>query len=191
VEHLAGTIVAILWVAWLAYWMLSSRDAKETVRSETRRSRTSYVVPLVAAGFLLSVRRIPFSNVSVRWYTPHLPALATQVACVAAGLGFAVWARQHLGRNWSGTVTIKDDHRLVRTGPYRFVRHPIYTGILVAFLGMAVGAGTWTSALACALAVVAFVRKSRLEEQFMIDQFGAQYEEYRSEVPALVPRLAG
>jgi protein-S-isoprenylcysteine O-methyltransferase Ste14 len=180
-------VVAALWLLWLGYWWWSSRDTKQTSRSETRGSRMSYVVPLLAAGYLLSLRRLPFSGASVQLFEPGTAGLLAEVACVAAGLGFAVWARRHLGRNWSGTVTTKDDHELVRTGPYGFVRHPIYTGILLAFVGMAVGMGTWTSVLAVVLVTVAFLRKLRLEEQFMTDQFGERYEQYRREVPALVP----
>jgi protein-S-isoprenylcysteine O-methyltransferase Ste14 len=189
VERVAGLVVGALWLLWLGYWWWSSRDTKQTVRSETLRSRMTYVAPLVVAGYLLSLRRLPFSGTSVQLFEPGAAVLLSAVAFVAAGLGFAVWARRHLGRNWSGTVTTKNDHELVRTGPYRFVRHPIYSGILLAFVGMAVGAGTWTSVCAVGLVTAAFLRKMRLEEQFMTDQFGEQYQRYRHEVPALFPGL--
>ena len=89
------------------------------------------------------------------------------VAAVAAGLAFTVWARICLGRNWSGTVTLKQDHELVRTGPYRFVRHPIYTGLLVAIAGSAVVRGEWRAALALVIAFAALWRKLRLEERWL------------------------
>jgi len=190
-ERMAGQVVAGMWLLWLVYWWLLSRNTKETSRSETWGSRASYVVLLVAAGYLMSLRRLPISGASIQLYAPRLVLLLVEVACVAAGLGVAVWARRHLGRNWSGTVTAKDDHELIRSGPYRAVRHPIYTGILLALIGMAIGTGTWTSAVAVVLAAVAFLRKLRIEERFMIDQFGDEYERYRREVPALVPKLAG
>lgn len=186
---MAGLVVAGLWLLWLGYWWWSSRDTKQTMRSETVRSRMIYVAPLLAAGYLLSLRRLPFSGTSVQLFEPGAAALLAEVALVAGGLGFAVWARRHLGRNWSGTVTTKTDHELVRTGPYRFVRHPIYTGIVLAVVGMAIGTGTWTGGCAVVLVTAAFLRKLRLEEQFMTDQFGEQYERYRQQVPALFPGL--
>jgi protein-S-isoprenylcysteine O-methyltransferase Ste14 len=109
------------------------------------------------------------------------------VALVAAGLFFACWARHVLGRNWSGVVTLKDDHELIRTGPYRFVRHPIYTGLLLAFVGCAVARDEWRGVLAVVIAYVSLWRKSLLEERWMIDTFGDAYRRFRSEVPALIP----
>jgi protein-S-isoprenylcysteine O-methyltransferase Ste14 len=108
-------------------------------------------------------------------------------AITAAGLLFAVWAREHLGTNWSSSVTIKQDHQLIVTGPYAVVRHPIYTGILTGFLGS-------TLALAQVRGIVAFVLislvlwyKLRMEEQWMRTQFGAPYEAYSRRTAALVP----
>jgi protein-S-isoprenylcysteine O-methyltransferase Ste14 len=93
----------------------------------------------------------------------------------------------HLGRNWSGAVTIKDGHELVTSGPYALVRHPIYTGLLLAFLGSAVALGDWRGALAFALAAGALWRKLRLEERWMREQFGDAYQAYSQRVAALVP----
>jgi protein-S-isoprenylcysteine O-methyltransferase Ste14 len=92
-----------------------------------------------------------------------------------------------LGRNWSATVTVKDQHELIRRGPYRFVRHPIYTGMLLAFLGTAIAQDQWRSLLAFVLVWLALWRKWRLEERFMQETFGEQYAAYRREVPAVVP----
>jgi protein-S-isoprenylcysteine O-methyltransferase Ste14 len=108
---------------------------------------------------------------------------------IAAGLGLSIWARQHLGRNWSGTVQVKQDHQLICAGPYRLVRHPIYTGILVAFLGTAVVIGHWGGLLAVFIAFGSFWRKLTLEECFMRETFGSAYEEYRARTAALIPYL--
>ncbi len=111
----------------------------------------------------------------------------TAALVTAAGLGFAVWARLHLGRNWSGTVTLKQSHELITTSPYSLVRHPIYTGLLIAFLGSAMARGEWRGVLAVAIAWVALWRKLRLEERWMRDLFGEQYAAYQQRVPALIP----
>jgi protein-S-isoprenylcysteine O-methyltransferase Ste14 len=100
---------------------------------------------------------------------------------------FSVWARVHLGGNWSGIVTIKHDHELIASGPYAIVRHPIYTGLLVAFIGSAMARGEWRGVLAVLIAWVALWRKLRLEERWMGERFGQQYEAYCRRVPALLP----
>jgi protein-S-isoprenylcysteine O-methyltransferase Ste14 len=86
---------------------------------------------------------------------------------VFLGLAFAVWARRHIGSNWSGTVTVKENHALVRTGPYAWVRHPIYTGLLAAILGSAIARGELRGVWAVALCTIAFVSKLRTEERWM------------------------
>ena len=106
---------------------------------------------------------------------------------LAAGIAFAVWARHYLGRNWSGTVTVKQDHELIRSGPYRLVRHPIYTGLLLAILGTAVAFGEWRGLLAFALLTGSLLLKLRVEERFMGESFPNEYARYRAEVPALIP----
>ena len=95
----------------------------------------------------------------------------------------------HIGRNWSGTVTFKEGHELVTTGPYALVRHPIYTGLLLAFIGSAVGRGEWRGVLAVFIAFLALWRKLRLEERWMREQFGDAYDAYARRVAALVPYL--
>jgi protein-S-isoprenylcysteine O-methyltransferase Ste14 len=104
-----------------------------------------------------------------------------------AGVALAIWARTILGRNWSATVTVKQDHTLVRSGPYSAVRHPIYSGLLLASLGTALAIGELHSLLAVGIGLVGFRIKSKLEEQFMMEQFGREYEEYRQHSWALLP----
>jgi protein-S-isoprenylcysteine O-methyltransferase Ste14 len=111
------------------------------------------------------------------------------VGCTAAmaGFAFALWARFLLGRNWSGMVTVKEGHTLVRRGPYRLVRHPIYTGLSLALLGSAVIFGELRCLMGTVLAFFEWKRKSLMEERFMIEEFGREYVEYRHEVKALIP----
>jgi protein-S-isoprenylcysteine O-methyltransferase Ste14 len=127
--------------------------------------------------------------------------LAVGLALNLVGLLFTVWARLHLGKNWSDIVTLKQDHELITSGPYSIVRHPIYTGLLLAFAGLAVARGEWRSILGvvimalslwrCHYGVVIMAlslwRKLRIEERWMLEQFGSAYETYRQRVTALVP----
>lgn len=178
-----------MWIAWGAYWWIASRGAKTTQRSEGAASRLLHIVPLFVAMALLGARRTPWPLLDARlWpWTPWLFWLAALVT--AAGLGFAAWARVHLGRNWSGTVTVKQEHELVTTGPYALVRHPIYTGLLLALVGTAMARDEWRGALAVAIAWLALWRKLRIEERWMGEVFGEQYAAYRRRVPALIPFL--
>jgi protein-S-isoprenylcysteine O-methyltransferase Ste14 len=139
------------------------------------------------AGWLLGTRSAPGGFLAGQIVSPNAATDASAVLLVAAGLAFAVWARVCLGRNWSGIVTLKQDHELVRSGPYRLVRHPIYTGLLLALLGSALARNEWRALLAVALAWLAFWRKLQVEEELMIEQFGDAYVRYRAEVPALMP----
>ena len=107
----------------------------------------------------------------------------------AAGLLFTVWARIHIGRNWSGTVTIKEGHELITSGPYAIVRHPIYAGLLLAFVGSGLARGEWRGVLAVVIAFLALWRKLRLEERWMREQFGPAYQAYSQRVAALIPFL--
>jgi protein-S-isoprenylcysteine O-methyltransferase Ste14 len=119
---------------------------------------------------------------------PRSPtAYGIGVILVIAGLAFAIWARVHLGSNWSGTVSIKQGHELIRSGPYAYVRHPIYTGLITALLGTTVASGTVHAAIGLAIIAVALVRKSRTEEDFMRATFPGEYQRYSAEVPALMP----
>jgi protein-S-isoprenylcysteine O-methyltransferase Ste14 len=183
-------IVMVLWMAWLVYWLISAANAKPAVRHESNWSRASYIIPIVIASILLSIPPIPRGEfLFSRFLPPGIDAYWPGVILIVAGLAFTVWARRRLGRNWSGTVQVKKDHQLISDGPYRFVRHPIYTGILVAFLGTAVVVGHWGGILAVLIAFGSFWRKLTLEERFMRETFGSVYEEYRGRTAALIPYL--
>ena len=99
------------------------------------------------------------------------PRYQLAIVLAALGLGFTVWARVYLGRNWSGSVTQKEGHELVRSGPYAYVRHPIYTGLLVALAGSAVAAGELRGVLGVLIVLAAFVHKLRIEEGYMRELF--------------------
>lgn len=109
------------------------------------------------------------------------------MALIAVGLAFAWWARLHLGRLWSGTVTAKAEHHVVDTGPYRLVRHPIYTGLLLAILATMVAKGTVWGIAGAVLVIVGTVIKAKLEERFLRGELGSAYDDYARRVPMLVP----
>jgi protein-S-isoprenylcysteine O-methyltransferase Ste14 len=178
---------AVLWLAWFAYWMVAARNVKVTRRREGLETFLLNRVFVVIGALLLVVPRQPLHWLDARFVPPTMTVYWLGFVIVAAGLGFAVWARLHLGRNWSATVTIKQDHELIRTGPYGVVRHPIYTGLLLALLGSAIAIGEWRGLMAFASFTIGLLVKIKAEERFMRETFGQQYARYRAEVPALIP----
>src|SRR5262249_50175709 len=138
--------------------------------------------------FLLLTRgyRLPFPfNVRIIPRTDAAKWLAA-VLCVA-GLFFCVWARAVLGRNWSGTITLKEEHELIQRGPYRLVRHPIYTGLLGMFLATAIAYGSLGSFVAVGFAFLSFWIKLIAEEKLMLQQFPGQYAGYQQRVKRIIP----
>jgi len=182
-------LFAALWAALALYWWLSARDVKQTTRREPLVSRLLHLGPMMLAAAILWSPRFDVLGLETR-FLPRAPWvfwLGAGVAC--AGLAFAIWARHTIGRNWSAIVTLKQDHELVTRGPYAFVRHPIYTGLLFGLLGSALALGQWRGLLAVAIFVLAVLRKMRLEERWMRERFGVAYDAYRARVRALIPFL--
>ncbi|KLU24581.1 isoprenylcysteine carboxyl methyltransferase [Caballeronia mineralivorans PML1(12)] len=181
--------IAILlpWAAWLAYWMKASSWAKQTVKREDRLSRTLQSIPLIV-GCLLIV----WPDASASWNSANAGFDLRQwlgLAVVVAGLSFSVWGRRHLGSNWSVSVTLKDGHELVRSGPYALVRHPIYSGCLLAIAGSALVCAEPRGVIGFALIFASLAYKVRVEERWLSEYFGDPYRTYRREVRALVPWL--
>jgi protein-S-isoprenylcysteine O-methyltransferase Ste14 len=180
-----------LWVAWALYWLIAAAGNKPTLRRESVASRLTYMLALVAGALLLAWHRSRWGEaLDLHLWPPAALPCCIGLMVLAAGLAFSVWARVHLGRNWSGNVTVKEGHELIRSGPYRYVRHPIYTGILAGALGTAMCAGTLRAALGLTIITAAFVVKLRAEERFMRQTFPGQYRKFSEEVPALVPFTA-
>jgi protein-S-isoprenylcysteine O-methyltransferase Ste14 len=176
-----------MWVAWIIYWLWVSGRTKPNERREPIASRLLHVIPLLFAAWLLFRDHVPVAFLNGRLF-PWTPLEFWMAALVTAlGLLFTVWARVHLGSNWSGVVTIKQGHEFIDSGPYALVRHPIYTGLLVAFIGSGVAVGEWRGVLAVLIAWAALWRKLWLEERWLTERFGEQYIAYRNRVPALIP----
>ncbi len=180
--------ITALWLAWLIYWCIAALGAKATRRRECVASRMEHLLPMiVGVGLLVSPH--PFSGWLAGRFLPRGAAWFWLGLLLAVlGLGLSVVARVWIGGNWSGTVTLKQDHELIRSGPYRWVRHPIYTGILIALAGSVIALGEWRGLAGLALITVSLLRKIGVEERFLIEQFGDAYVRYRAEVPALIPR---
>jgi protein-S-isoprenylcysteine O-methyltransferase Ste14 len=185
--HLLRGLIPALWILWLGYWVVAARITGETRRRESFASRLTHYGPLILGGLLLGVPGILGPELERQFHRPTQIWLWIASALVAIGLGFSAWARVRLGSNWSAEVTVKQNHELVRSGPYALVRHPIYTGVLLALIGTALSVGKWRALIGLVLVAAAFLRKIVVEERFMLAEFGEAYEHYRARVPALIP----
>ncbi len=185
-----ASVVGCLWLVWALYWLVSAANVKAAQRREPLASRSAHLGAVVLAAVLLGAPRL--SGVPLL-YDRMLPAgAATAIpGCmlVLGGLALSAWARLHLGRNWSGRVTLKQDHELIRTGPYAIVRHPIYTGLLAAIAGTAVVLGEWRGLAASVLMGLSYWRKLRIEERLLRGTFGDNYLRYCERTSALIPYL--
>ena len=175
----------IPWLLFSFYWEAAAKNVAAASSSESKSSRGIHVL----LGNLALVLEIVQIRALGRFLPVSYLTIAAGLAVELIGLSIAIWARRSLGRNWSGEVSIKVEHQLIRSGPYRFVRHPIYTGLLAMYAGTAVVSGTWLAVAGFALALFAYFRKLRLEEARLREFFGAQYDSYRRDTWALVPGL--
>ena len=166
------------WSIFALYWDAAARNSSPWVASESAQSRRLHVT-LLNTAFILSVVPILGSH----WKLPlGVGGAWTGMFVQSASLTLAVWARRHLASCWSGEVTIKSDHVLIRTGPYRWIRHPIYTALLGVFLGSSLVS---YRGLGLAIACCAYLRTIRIEERYLQSAFGPEYEAYRRRTGAL------
>jgi protein-S-isoprenylcysteine O-methyltransferase Ste14 len=178
-------LILLLWALWFALWRLAARGEKAVAARESAASRASYIAPILL-GLLLLVYPWPgwlsiplIGGGSIRYWVA--------VALLVAGLALTVWARSQLSANWSGTVTLKVDHELVCTGPFRHLRHPTYSGALLAIFGTALATGQLRGLLAVLLTAAALWHKLSIEERWLMRRFGQRYADYRRTSRALIP----
>jgi len=177
----------VWWISWLAAAAWSDRPVK---RPATRHQIVYRLLAAVGVVLLFGMYRHSLQAELILWRSPAVVAW-TMVAMAFIGLLFTWWARIHLGRLWSSSVTRKADHHVVDTGPYGIVRHPIYTGIILASAATAAMRGTAVAWLGAGVMTLGWYIKARLEEEFLREQLGADaYGDYARRVPMLVPFMS-
>jgi protein-S-isoprenylcysteine O-methyltransferase Ste14 len=188
-QILALMIGYALWLVFVIVWNVTARPAPTIATPAARRERLYGVLIAIGLAMILVAPFLLIRRGFQIWRNP--PQLAwTLLLVVAAGIALCWWARLHLGRLWSPKVTHKEGHRVVDTGPYRLVRHPMYTGFIVMDVGLALLCGSALALAGVVFMTLGFWIKARLEEQFLAEELGAAtYYGYKARTPMLVPRL--
>lgn len=185
-------IILAFWLVFIIVWAVSSRSVKPTVGGRRMWWREIRIRLAIAVLVILALRLFALGPAlraaHIHWVNRSAELGVTGVMLCALGVGLAIWARTYLGRNWGIPMSRKENPELVTTGPYAYVRHPIYGGILIAILGTAIGLSVvWL--IPFALGAVYFIFAARREEQLLAALFAEQYRAYRKRTKMFVPLL--
>jgi len=178
-------LIIACWMVFIVFWLISSLNIK--------RSRSysfgafGFLMRLLALFILIGLARLGYLQQSIHRYV-EVPASVgiAGVALAVIGIGFALWARVYLGRNWGMPMSMRVDPELVTSGPYRYVRHPIYTGVLLAMLGTALVIGSWWFVFFL-FGFAYFVYSAITEERLLEKEFPGSYSEYKKRTKMLIP----
>ncbi len=186
----SGIIIQAAWVVFLVYWFAAALSLNRMKKREPAGELLVRVLLLGIAVLLLD-RSLPIWGVLNRRFIPYSDAVEEiGAALTCLGIGFAIWARYHIGRYWSSTVSLRADHQLIRTGPYAHIRHPIYTGILLAILGTGLAVGKYRALVAFVIMLAGFAWKASREEALLSGEFGPAFEEHKRVTGFFLPRFS-
>jgi protein-S-isoprenylcysteine O-methyltransferase Ste14 len=182
-------LVEVPWIVFVLYWIVSAIRTRDTLQTESFASR--YAILLIeVAGFVLLFRHSAgIGFLGNRFMHRTLASAIVGSILTWMGIGLAIWARYHLAEYWSARITIKEDHQLIRTGPYARLRHPIYSGIVLAAIGSAVVIDQRRCVLGVCLVLIGYCIKARKEETMLTQQFGDAFREHQKHAGFLVPRF--
>jgi protein-S-isoprenylcysteine O-methyltransferase Ste14 len=182
-------LVVIPWGVFLVYWLIGALKTRTTQKQESLISRFAILL-VETVGYVLVFRNSAgIGFLGNRVVPRNLVGPIVGSALTWLGIGLAIWARYHLAEYWSARVTIKEDHKLIRTGPYARLRHPIYTGLILATIGSAMVIDRWRCVLGVCLVVAGYCFKAKKEESMLTQQFGDAFREHQKHTGFLVPHF--
>jgi protein-S-isoprenylcysteine O-methyltransferase Ste14 len=184
-SHLASYLWMLLGAVWLVLWF----GMKKAKKREGWGERAQHAILVTLGFFLLFGKPGNWGWLNYR-LLPEVPLIwSIGLLLTTVGVGISIWARLSLGANWSGMVTLKAGHELVQKGLYRWIRHPIYTGILLGMAGTAMIKGHLRGWVGFAIVLTGFYFKARREERFLREEFGAGYEEHARQTGMFLPAV--
>lgn len=181
----------LAWLLFFIFWIFGAFQTKKANRQESILKRFLwYYFPLIIAGLLLG----PGEWFGHTWLRENFVEHTDLVGIIGASIAWlgtllACWSRFLLGKNWSVSVQLKKDHELIKTGPYKIIRHPIYTAILLLFLGNVIIVGDYRGILALVIVFISLWRKLKLEERWLAENFGENYIQFKAKTQALFPLI--
>ena len=180
---------AVIWIAWLFSWIAAALWSNRTEKRAMSAAIVVHTIAVLAGAALMTPWAARRLHLEQLWHVGYAGAW-TLALLTLVGLLFTWWARIHLGRLWSGSITRKEGHRVIDSGPYALVRHPIYTGMIFALFATAIEEATISGLAGAALIAFGLWLKARIEERFLTAELGAEaYNAYRRRVPMLIPRI--
>ncbi|MGH9529200.1 MAG: methyltransferase family protein [Terriglobales bacterium] len=188
-HRLLQELISWAWIIFAVIWLLAALKTNPTRKAESFTTRYGVALIIVAGAMFLFDGSLRIGVLNLRFAPDDFAIDVLGVVLTWLGIGLALWARFYLGRNWSARVTIKEDHELVRTGPYAYFRHPIYSGVLLALAGAALETGEWRAVVGLALILIGLSLKALKEESMLGQQFGEKFQEHCKHTGFLLPRF--
>lgn len=180
-------LINIPWWIFLTYWIISALKTRRAQKKEPFAWRYGIMFVEVAGFVLLFNGDADNGFLGRRIFARSFALSIISVVLVWTGLALAIWARRHLGEYWSGRITLKEGHKLIRTGPYTRLRHPIYSGLDLAAIGSALAIDRWRCVVAICVIITGFWIKAKREEALLAGQFGAEFDQHRRYTGFLLP----
>ncbi len=178
-----------MWAAFGLYWLISAFRLGAVKKTERWIEKLWHVLPMALAFALIFRSNANFGLLRSRFFSPSASMDVIGLLLTAVGVGFAIWARRQLGANWSASVTIRSDHELIGTGPYRYVRHPIYTGMILGLAGTAMVVGEVRALVGLAIMIVSFYLKAHKEETWLTREFGEKFSAQAKQKGMFLPKI--
>jgi protein-S-isoprenylcysteine O-methyltransferase Ste14 len=188
-EEIFRFLVEFPWIVFITYWIVAALKTRRTRSREPFASRFAFLLIEVAGFVLLFADWSGIGWLGNKILPRTLPSAILGVALTWLGVGLAIWARYHLAEYWSARITLKEDHQLIRTGPYARSRHPIYSGVVLAALGSAVVIDKWRCVVGVGLVLTGYCLKGKREEKLLSQQFGDAFQEHRKHTGFLFPHF--
>ncbi len=182
-------LVEFPWIVFVIYWIIGALKTRATRDKEPFTSRSAVLLIEILGYLLVFSGSTGIGILATRFIPRTMTSAVLGVVFTWTGIGLAVWARFHLAEYWSARITIKEDHQLIRTGPYSHLRHPIYSGLILATIGTALVIDEWRCVLGVCLVMVGYCFKASREETMLARQFGDAFREHQKHAGFLIPRF--
>jgi protein-S-isoprenylcysteine O-methyltransferase Ste14 len=182
-------LIAGPWIVFCVYWAVGALKTRRTISRETSASRAGFILLEVAGYVLLFINRASIGVLGHRVFDQSYALAVTGVAFTWIGIALALWARWHLGQYWSARITLKEDHKLIQTGPYAHFRHPIYSGLILAVVGGAFAIDKWRCVVGIVFIILGYWMKAQKEEAMLAAQFGEAFKDHCRHTGFLIPKF--